>query len=86
MPLTPNNGMGATFLIERQRDAYLASWISRIFIYRCVGGRDDPSEGALTKSLKAYAEAKRVTKLYRGDDIPDEDCWLRGDGWCLAYR
>jgi len=26
-----------------------------------------------------------VTRLYRDQDIPDERCWLRGQGWCLAY-
>jgi hypothetical protein len=27
-----------------------------------------------------------VTRLYRREDVPAEDCWLRGTGWCLAYR
>jgi len=29
---------------------------------------------------------QEVTRLYRRDDLPDEDCWVRGSGWCLAYR
>jgi len=26
-----------------------------------------------------------VTRLYRRDDLPEEQCWLRALGWCLAY-
>jgi len=26
-----------------------------------------------------------VTRLYRGGDVPEEACWVRGHGWCLAY-
>jgi hypothetical protein len=30
--------------------------------------------------------AERVTRLYRRDDLPEDQCWLRAPGWCLAYR
>jgi protein-L-isoaspartate(D-aspartate) O-methyltransferase len=30
--------------------------------------------------------AARVTRLYRRDDLPAAECWLRAPGWCLAYR
>ena len=30
--------------------------------------------------------AGEVSRLYRRDDRPEEDCWVRGAGWCLAYR
>jgi hypothetical protein len=41
-----------------------------------------------------YAEVRRedflepgpVTRLIRGATVPDERCWLRGPGWCLAYE
>jgi hypothetical protein len=29
---------------------------------------------------------ERVTHLYRRDDPPEADSWLRAPGWCLAYR
>ena len=29
---------------------------------------------------------QRVTRLYRDQEISEERCWLRGSGWCLAYR
>ena len=25
-------------------------------------------------------------RLYRRDDLPEERCWLRAPGWCLAYE
>ena len=28
---------------------------------------------------------REVTRLYRNQEIPDERCWVRGSGWCLAY-
>ena len=31
-------------------------------------------------------DGREVTRLYRRDDVPDADCWVRGPGWCLAYR
>ena len=30
--------------------------------------------------------AADVTRLYRRDDLPEEQCWLRAPGWSLAYR
>ena len=27
-----------------------------------------------------------IATMYLRDDIPDEDCWVRGTGWCLTYR
>jgi glycosyltransferase involved in cell wall biosynthesis len=33
----------------------------------------------------AKGEWQQVTRLYRNEDVPDERCWLRGSGWCLAY-
>jgi len=42
-------------------------------------------------SERALAEAfakggwQQVTRLYRDQEIPEERCWLRGSGWCLAY-
>jgi protein-L-isoaspartate(D-aspartate) O-methyltransferase len=28
--------------------------------------------------------AERVTGLHRRDDLPEDQCWLRAPGWCLA--
>ena len=47
-------------------------------------GADPVADAALAAAIEKGG-AKKVTRLYRGDDVPDERCWLRGEGWCLAY-
>jgi hypothetical protein len=64
LPLTPDEGVGAVFWIQRRGDGYFASWICPIMIYRCVGARDEASEHALAKALQ-NGGAKNVTRLYR---------------------
>jgi protein-L-isoaspartate(D-aspartate) O-methyltransferase len=46
--------------------------------------RDAESEKALSAAFES-GEHKRVTRLYRTDEVPAEQCWVRGPGWCLAY-
>ncbi|SFI66468.1 protein-L-isoaspartate(D-aspartate) O-methyltransferase [Phyllobacterium sp. CL33Tsu] len=94
LPLTTDDGFtligcgsrprGAVFLITRQGDAYTARAISGVAIYPCAGMRDPESERALAIAF-GNGELKRVTRLYRSNDIPPERCWLEGKGWCLAY-
>jgi len=84
---TPPEGMaraGAVFLIERRGSDYFAKWISPVAIFPCEGGRDEPSERALADAF-AKGEWQQVTRLYRNEDVPEQRCWLRGSGWCLAY-
>ena len=52
-------------------------------IYPCAGARDPASAAALAEALKRGGE-RGVTRLYRGDSLPEENCWLRGESWCLA--
>jgi protein-L-isoaspartate(D-aspartate) O-methyltransferase len=95
LPLTTNQGFqgpdsvpierrGAVFRIERHGDAFAARRISAVAIFPCEGMRDAESEAAL---VAAFAKGRlgEVTRLYRRDDVPEEDCWVRGQGWCLAY-
>jgi protein-L-isoaspartate(D-aspartate) O-methyltransferase len=96
LPLTTDQGFaanepaamarrGAIFRITRQGDAFHARWISRVAIFRCESARDVASEAALAAAF-AKGGWERVTRLYRGDDVPAERCWLRAPGWCLAYE
>ena len=58
---------------------------SRGSSFPCEGMRDAASEAALAAAfIKGGAE--HVTRLYRHNEVPEEDCWVRGRGWCLAYR
>ncbi|WP_136626644.1 protein-L-isoaspartate O-methyltransferase family protein [Bradyrhizobium macuxiense] len=75
---------GAVFRIRREGAHYQAAWISPVAIIPCYGGRDTASEKALAEAF-AGGGLQKVTRLYRDQEIPHERCWLRGDGWCLAY-
>lgn len=76
---------GAVFRIERRGDDFLARRVSGVAIFPCEGVRDAVSEAALAAAFE-NGRSQEVTRLYRRDDVPDEDCWVRGIGWCLAYR
>jgi protein-L-isoaspartate(D-aspartate) O-methyltransferase len=96
LPLTTEQGFGkieaekmvqrgAVFRIERHGSEYLAKWISPVAIFPCAGNRDTATEQALATALEKGG-VQNVTRLYRGKTIADDDCWLRGTDWCLAYR
>jgi protein-L-isoaspartate(D-aspartate) O-methyltransferase len=91
LPMTasaaPNTDVrqGAVFRITRQGEDFPAKRISAVGIFPCEGMRDPDSEAALAAAFEKGG-VENVTRLYRRDDVPDQDCWLRGKGWCLAYR
>lgn len=76
---------GAVFRIERRGSDFLAQRISGVAIFPCEGMRDAKSEAALAAAF-GNGRAQEVTRLYRRDDLPAANCWLRGAGWSLAYR
>jgi protein-L-isoaspartate(D-aspartate) O-methyltransferase len=76
---------GAVFRIERNGDDYPTRRISAVAIFPCAGGRNAEEEAALTVAF-TKGGAENVTRLHRHNDVPEADCWLRGKGWCLAYR
>lgn len=95
LPMTSDRGFGAVvpqqmasagavFRIERRGPDFFATWISPVAIFPCAGSRDEGSERALAEAF-AKGGWQTVTRLYRGEEIPEERCWLRGSGWCLAY-
>jgi len=96
LPLTTNQGFqgpesipierrGAVFRIERHGDEFSARRISAVAIFPCEGMRDPQSEAALATAFEK-GDGREVTRLYRRGDLPEEQCWLRAPGWCLAYR
>ena len=71
------------FRVERRGDEFhVTSDVPAAFIP--AEGADEASEAALAAALEKGG-GKNVTRLYRGGDIPDERCWLKGEGWCFAY-
>jgi protein-L-isoaspartate(D-aspartate) O-methyltransferase len=96
LPLTTDQGFqandpanlqrrGAVFIVTRVGDAFFARWVSPVAIYPCAGLRDEQSERALAAAFEKKDDWRRVTRLYRTDDLPEERCWLRGAGGCFAY-
>jgi protein-L-isoaspartate(D-aspartate) O-methyltransferase len=96
LPLTTDRGFqgpesipierrGAVFRIERRGDEFSARRISAVAIFPCEGVRDPASEAALAAAFNK-GDGREVTRLYRRDDLPEEQCWARGAGWCLAYQ
>jgi len=96
LPLTSDKGFGenpenmpiqrrgAVFRIERCGNEFLTKSISAVAIFPCEGARDAESERALVGALE-NGGWDRVTRLYRCGDMPEEQCWLKGPDWCLAY-
>jgi len=91
LPLTTNarisadgSPKGGMFRIERRGDDYLASLVSGALFIPGEGMRDAVSEAALAAGF-AKDSPESVTRLYRTDDLPDDQCWAKAPGWCLAY-
>ena len=80
-----NVSRGAVFRIARNGDDFSAERISGVAIYPCAGMRDAASEAALAAAFDK-GQVSEVRRFYRHDDVPEKDCWVRGPGWCLAYR
>ena len=83
-PPAPIERRGAIFRIERRGGEYLARWISAVAIIPCESCRDAVSEAALEAALEKGGW-ERVTRLYRHNNVPDDQVWLRAPTWCLAY-
>ena len=81
----PLSRHGAVFRITRDGEAFLAKWISAAGVYPCEGGRDDEAEQRLDAALQ-QGGWQNVTRLYRNDKLPPEQCWLRSPRWSLAYH
>ena len=97
LPLTTNKGFtdnnppvpierrGAVFRIERRSSEFLARWISPVAIFPCEGARDALSAAALAEAFERGGW-RQVTRLRRGNDVPEDRCWLRAPGWCLTHE
>jgi protein-L-isoaspartate(D-aspartate) O-methyltransferase len=95
LPLTTEKGFladdpgnmdrrGGVFRIERRGAEFLARWVSPVAIFPCEGVRDEVSERALAAAFEKGGW-QQVTRLYWHEEVPEERCWVRAPGWCLAY-
>jgi protein-L-isoaspartate(D-aspartate) O-methyltransferase len=82
---------GRVFRIERRGGDYFAQSVTGVAVYPCEGcGRDPACEAALAAAIERDIESgiegsRQVTRLHRGNEVPEERCWLPGPGWALAY-
>jgi len=76
---------GAVFKIERLGTEFSAQWICPAAYILAESVRDKESEAALALAFEK-GDGKKVTRLYRSDDLTEDRCWLRGVGWSLAYE
>jgi protein-L-isoaspartate(D-aspartate) O-methyltransferase len=81
----PRSPQGAMFRIERRGEEFLASFVSAAAFIPGEGMRDSASEAALAEAF-ARGGYQNVTRLYRTDAMPEDQCWVRAPGWSLAYR
>jgi protein-L-isoaspartate(D-aspartate) O-methyltransferase len=94
LPLTTEKGFtsvaaanarhGGIFRITRFGDDFLAQWLCGVAIYPCEGMRDERSERALAIAFESGGW-ERVKRLDRRNEVPADQCWLRGPGWSLTY-
>ncbi len=76
---------GVYFRIERRGTVFEARGLFPVMIIPAEGvARERESEAALTTALEKGGW-NRVTRLVRGEPPPQDECWLRGPGWALAY-
>jgi protein-L-isoaspartate(D-aspartate) O-methyltransferase len=86
LPLTASGDhpAGAVFCFTRHGDAFSARYVSRTAFIPCEGLREEGDGDALAAAF-ARGGAETVTCLVRGPPPPEEQCWLRGDGWSLCH-
>ena len=86
VPLTGAERWGAFLMITRSPGdpcRYDASFVGRVGIISCVGGRDPAAEERLKAAL-AKSDFTAIRSLRRAPGEPDHTCWLAGDGWWLS--
>ena len=87
VPLTDADGRGGFLLITRPAGTtrrYPAQHMSWTSIIPCVGGRAPDAVARLEEALARPGGLAAVRSLRRDPELPDETCWLAGDGWWLS--
>jgi protein-L-isoaspartate(D-aspartate) O-methyltransferase len=83
LPMTGAGGWGAALMVTRgTSDILAARFVSPIGIYPCDGARNEEMAAKLGAAI-SRRDFDKVKSLRRGT-LPDETCWLAGDGWWLS--
>jgi protein-L-isoaspartate(D-aspartate) O-methyltransferase len=94
LPLTVTHGWGDSsehagrcvgrfLVVERRQGTCPARFATPVAIIDCSQGRDADSEDRL-RSAFLGGDSDQVRSLHRFPDLPDDTCWLEGDGWWLS--
>jgi hypothetical protein len=75
---------GLYFKVQRRGSQFDARALLPTAIIAAEGMRDTSAETALAAAFSKGGWNK-VTRLVRGEPLSEEQCWLRGGGWCLAF-
>jgi protein-L-isoaspartate(D-aspartate) O-methyltransferase len=88
IPLTVTNdtdrgGVGRILKITRQPEGFMASFISEVGIFSCVGGRDTDLNQRLKEAFE-HDDWKSVQSLRREKHESSDACWFHGETFCLS--
>jgi len=83
--MSPMQITGMYFRIQRRGSQFEARALLPTAIIPAEGIRD-PSAGAALAAAFAKGGWDKVTRLVRGEPVAEDQCWLRGNGWCLAVK
>jgi protein-L-isoaspartate(D-aspartate) O-methyltransferase len=76
-------GLGHLLRVERQRDSYLARFISAVGIFHCIGARTDRGEELLRDAYQR-GDMSVVRSLRRDGHDEHATCWLHRASFCLS--
>jgi hypothetical protein len=80
---TDRGGAGRILKITRQPEGFMASFISEVGIFSCVGGRDTDLNQRLKEAFERD-DWKSVQSLRREKHEPSNACWFHGETFCLS--
>jgi protein-L-isoaspartate(D-aspartate) O-methyltransferase len=94
LPLTVTHGwegasekagrcVGRFLIVERGKESWPARFATPVAIIDCFQGRDPRSEDRL-RSAFLGGDSDNVKSLRRFPELPDDSCWLEGEGWWLS--
>ena len=76
-------GTGGVFKLQRCAEGFAAAFISRAWIFHCIGARSERGNELLRDAFRS-GNADSVRSLRRDPHEQIESCWLHGKGYCLS--
>jgi protein-L-isoaspartate(D-aspartate) O-methyltransferase len=84
-PLTPDWDRGGMLMVSRRDAGFAARIVCEVWCIPCIGGQDPAEADNLRKAFGKGGEGN-VRSLRLAPHLPDETCWLAGDGWWLSTK